>query len=79
MSNSTRLALPYIDAAQSQKHVTHNDALVALDALVQLSVKARNQIAPPAAPAEGDRYLVGANATGAFVGHDGAIAAFDDA
>ena len=53
MSNSTRLALPYIDAAQSQKHVTHNDALVALDALVQLSVKARNQIAPPAAPAEG--------------------------
>ena len=78
MSNSTRLALPYIDAAQSQKHVTHNDALVALDALVQLSVKARNQIAPPAAPAEGDRYRVGANATGAFVGHDGAIAAFDD-
>ncbi|MEI2735326.1 MAG: DUF2793 domain-containing protein [Rhodoblastus sp.] len=26
MSNSNRLALPFIDAAQSQKHVTHNEA-----------------------------------------------------
>ena len=42
MSNSTRLALPFIDGAQSQKHVTHNEALVALDTLVHLAVKARD-------------------------------------
>jgi len=78
MSNSTRLALPFIDAAQSQKHVTHNEAIVALDALVHLSVKARNIAAPPASPAEGDRFLVPTGATGAFAGHIDAIAAFDD-
>ena len=78
MSNSTRLALPYIDAAQSQKHVTHNEALVALDALVHLSVKSRTTIAPPGSPSEGDRYLVPSGATGIFAGHTNAIATFDD-
>ena len=78
MSNSTRLALPFIDGAQSQKHVTHNEALVALDALVHLAVKARDVAAPPAAPAEGDRYLVPTGASGDFAGHVDAVAAFDD-
>jgi hypothetical protein len=78
MSVSNRLALPFIDAAQSQKHVTHNEALVELDALVHLSVKARNAAEPPSAPAEGDRYLVGAAATGAFAGKADLVAAFDD-
>ena len=78
MSNSNRLALPFIDAAQSQKHVTHNEAVVALDALVHLAVKARNVVAPPAAPVEGDRYLVPPGASGAFAGHADAIAAFDN-
>ncbi|MFV0279232.1 MAG: DUF2793 domain-containing protein [Rhodoblastus sp.] len=78
MSNSTRLALPFIDAAQSQKHVTHNEALTALDALVHLAVKARGVVAPPATPAEGDLYLVGSAATGAFAGQAGRVAAFDN-
>ncbi|MCB1541224.1 MAG: DUF2793 domain-containing protein [Rhodoblastus sp.] len=78
MSNSTRLALPFIDAAQSQKHVTHNEALVALDALVLLSVKSRDVTAPPGVPVEGDRYLVGSGATDAFSARDFSIAAFDD-
>jgi hypothetical protein len=38
MSNtSTHLALPYIVPAQAQKHVTHNEALYILDAIVQLA------------------------------------------
>ena len=48
-----------------------------LDALVQLAVKERGRNAPPASPAEGDRYLVGAEATGAFAGQAGHIALFD--
>ncbi len=77
MSSTPHLALPLIAAAQAQKHVTHNEALASLDALVQLAVKERSRTAPPAAPEEGDRFLVGVNATGAFAGHEDHIALFD--
>ena len=53
------LALPYIMPSQAQKHVTHNEALQILDALVQLSLKSRRFSTPPDEPSEGDRYLVG--------------------
>jgi len=76
MTQTTHLGLPYIDAAQAQKHVTHNEALQQLDALVHLSVSARNQAAPPASPVEGQRLLVGAGAAGAFAGRDFCVAAF---
>lgn len=70
------LALPYIAAAQAQKHVTHNEALDRLDGLVQLSVKDRDLVSPPASPAEGDRYIVTTGATGAWAGWDGDVAMF---
>ena len=54
-----------------------NEALLRLDAIVQLAVIERNRDTPPAAPANGDRYIVGAAPTGAFVGHAGAVASFD--
>ena len=42
MSDTTaRLALPLLLSSQAQKHVTHNEALIALDALVQV-VKQEN-------------------------------------
>lgn len=77
MTSTTRLSLPLLDAAQAQKHVTHNEALIALDSLVHLAVKARDVNAAPAAPAEGDVYLVGASPSGAFAGHANCVAAFD--
>ena len=56
MSDATNhLLLPYILAAQAQKHVTHNEALRILDGLVHLSVLDRDLTAPPASPADGDR------------------------
>lgn len=76
MTQTTHLALPFIEAAQAQKHVTHNEGLQLLDVLVQLSVSARNQGAPPVSPSEGQRFLVGAGATGAFAGKDLQIATF---
>lgn len=76
MTETTHLALPFLDAAQAQKHVTHNEALQLLDAVVQLSVTARGQGTPPAQPSEGARVLVGAGATGAFAGKSGQIATF---
>ena len=57
-------------------HVTHNEALSTLDALVQLAVAERRP-APPGSPAEGERHLVAAGATGAFAGQEGRIAVFD--
>src|SRR3712207_6202303 len=77
MSSTPHLALPLLAAAQAQKHVTHNEALASLDALVHLAVKERDRTTAPGSPAEGDRYLVGAGATGAFAGHDDEIALYD--
>ncbi|MFA5899033.1 MAG: DUF2793 domain-containing protein [Hyphomicrobium sp.] len=78
MDDTPNLGLPYIMAAQSQKHVTHNEAIRALDAIVQLAVLDRDLGAPPGAPAEGARYIVGDSPTGAWSGHSEEIAAYQD-
>jgi hypothetical protein len=78
VDETPNLGLPYIMAAQSQKHVTHNEAIRALDAVVQLSVLDRNLTAPPGSPADGARYIVAASPTGAWSGHAGSIAAYQD-
>lgn len=78
MTDTLHLGLPLIATAQAQKHVTHNEALHRLDALVMLAVVDRDLVAPPASPAEGDRYLVRAIGSGAFAGHDNAIAHYID-
>ncbi len=78
MDTTANLELPYIMAAQAQKHVTHNEALRALDALVQLSVADRDLAIPPSSPAEGSRYIVAASASGAWAEKSGMIAAWQD-
>jgi len=65
MSESPNLNLPYLLAAQAQKHVTHNEALDRLDAIVQLSVLQSDLSTPPALPEVGERYIVAAGAVGA--------------
>lgn len=72
------LALPLLAAGQAQKHVTHNDALVMLDTLLQLSVISRTLAVPPANPADGDRYLIPAAPSDIWAGKAGQIAAFID-
>ena len=80
MSDATpHLGLPLIAAAQAQKHVTHNEALGLLDALVQLACLDKDLSAPPPSPAEGDRYLVtAASPTGAWAGLSGQVVRFQD-
>ncbi|WP_417772612.1 DUF2793 domain-containing protein [Stappia sp.] len=68
------LALPLIQAAQAQKHVTHNEALMALDALLFLTLERSDLAAAPEEAGEAARYLVAAPATGAWAGHEGEIA-----
>ena len=76
--STTHLELPYLAAAQAQKHVTHNEALRRLDAIVQLAVLTRALASPPAAPVEGDRHIVAGGATGDWTGRSGYVAAWID-
>lgn len=71
------LGLPLVAASQAQKHVTVNEGLAVLDSLVQLSVMDRTATAPPGSPAEGDRHIIAAPATGDWAGEDGKLAVFD--
>jgi Protein of unknown function (DUF2793) len=78
MTDTQNLKLPYMLAAQSQKHVTYNETLRALDAIVHLSVLDRDLAAPPAIPVDGQRYIPAPSATGAWAGKSLTIAAFQD-
>jgi hypothetical protein len=73
---SARLALPLLQPAQAQKHVTHNEAVVRLDLLVQLAVESAGDTAPPVAPSEGEVWIPGAGASGAWAGQAGRLAAW---
>ncbi|MEO9971914.1 MAG: DUF2793 domain-containing protein [Hyphomonadaceae bacterium] len=59
MSNTNKLSLPYLFPNQAQKHVTYNEALNILDALVHASIEREIQQLPSTAQA-GDCFLVNA-------------------
>jgi hypothetical protein len=72
MAETARLGLPLVQAAQAQKHVTVNEALGRLDAVVQLVLTATEDAVPPE-PASGV-YGVPEGATGAWAGRAGQVA-----
>jgi len=74
--NTMHLGLPFIEGSQAQKHVTHNEALRILDALVMLAVEDRDLSAPPPSPEEGARYIVKGAGSGAFADRDDQIASY---
>src|SRR3954468_7036289 len=78
MTDTPNLGLPFIEASQAQKHVTHNEALRILDAAIQIAVADLTRTSPPVSPAEGERHVVAAGATGAWAGQGNAIAAWQD-
>ncbi|RZO67166.1 MAG: DUF2793 domain-containing protein, partial [Parvularculaceae bacterium] len=60
-------------------HVTHNEAVRMLDALVHASVETMNADTPPPGPAPGTRVIIGTSPNGIFSGKTGQLAAFQDA
>jgi hypothetical protein len=78
MTDTPNLALPLIAAAQAQKHVTHNEALAAIDVLLQCAVLDKDLATPPVAPAEGARYIIGPSPGGGWAGQHHRIAAWQD-
>ena len=75
-TNSARLGLPFIQPAQAQKHVTHNEAIQGLDAIVQLVLVRRDATVAPADPAHGAVYALGIGAQGVWAGRDGQLGAW---
>jgi hypothetical protein len=76
MDQTPRLSLPFIMPSQAQKHITHNEAIQVLDALVQPVVESRTVSTAPTTPLAGDAYLVPSGATGTWAGHTDEIAAW---
>lgn len=75
---SANLSLSYLMSNQAQKHVTLNESLRRLDAIVQLSVDYAAQAEPTGSEPDGTRYIVADGAVGLFEGQDSLIAAFQD-
>ncbi len=65
---SANLQMPFLAPAQAQKHVTVNESLLRLDAIVQLSVVSAATTAQPASPSDGSVYILPAGKTGAAWG-----------
>lgn len=80
MDVSPKLDLPYLQPNQAQKHVTMNEALRRLDAIVQLSVLSATVGVQPTEPGNGDRYVLPAGATGTDWSGlaEGSLVAFQD-
>lgn len=77
MSDLTaNLSMPFLMPAQAQKHVTHNEALLILDAVVQLAVEGRSLDTPPASPEAGCKYIVPVGAAGLWSGQAHSVAVF---
>ena len=78
MSATPNLQLPFLDANQNQKHVTHNAALTILDALVNCNVQ--STALDDAARLARRRAVLdrGGGGTGAWAGKDATIAAWQD-
>ena len=68
------LALPYILASQSDKHVSFNAAMDVLDVASQLTVASRIRSSPPTSPNLGESWIVAAAPSGEWTGHSGEVA-----
>jgi hypothetical protein len=74
MTTSPKLGIPFISGQQAQPEVTHNQAILLLQAVIGGAITMQN--APPGAPDDGDCYIVGTAGSGAWAGHNNQIAIY---
>jgi len=72
MAETGNLGLSLLEAAQSQKHVTVNEALSRLDGICQMVLSGVEVTAPPGTVS--GVWAIGAGASDAWFGQDGRIA-----
>lgn len=70
---SPRYGLPLLFAGQAQKEAFVNEAHALADALLHCAIEGEAAF-PPATPADGEAWLVGAGASGAWLGQEGKLA-----
>jgi hypothetical protein len=78
MAKTAQLNLPLLMPSQAQKHVTVNEALVRLDAAVQLRVESSAVLVPPELASDGTSFLVPADGSGPWQGKAGQIAVWSN-
>ncbi|SLN46093.1 hypothetical protein AQS8620_01899 [Aquimixticola soesokkakensis] len=76
MTDTPRFDLPLLQAAQAQKHVTVNEALARIDAVIQCTVQGAFGNTPPVTASEGACFVVGAAPVNDWASHAGEIALF---
>lgn len=73
---SARFALPLLQPGQAQKEAFHNEALTAIDLLLEAAIEAAPMATPPGNPQLGQTWIVGAGATDAWAGQATRLAAW---
>ena len=68
VDKTPNLELNYIYSNQAQKEISVNEAFTTLDAVWNNGAISKAIARPPSSPAIGDLYIVGASATGAWLG-----------
>jgi hypothetical protein len=76
MATTPNLSLTLLEASQSQKEVTVNEALFRIDTVLNNGIIDRDLNTPPVSPLEGATYIVAASPTGAWAGKANQIAYF---
>ena len=72
-----KLTLPVLVEGQTNSESTVNETFQIVDALMAGRVEDRDLTSPPASPANGDTYIVGASATGDWASQDGNVAIYN--
>ena len=78
MENTTNLKLPLLIPNQSGKEITHNEALVIIDNILQNGIIDKDLTTPPENPNINDMYIVGEWAIGKWEGKDNYLAFYDN-
>jgi len=71
-----RFRWPLLAAGQAQKELYHNEALTAIEVLVQPVAESLGDNDPPTSPTLGRSWIVGSAPTGAWTGQAGAVASW---
>ena len=71
---TSRIQMPLLATGQSQKELTHNEALLLLDCIVHGRCSGGPANSAPAEPLEGLGYICGPDPEGEWVGKAGAVA-----
>jgi len=76
VSTSPDLGIPFVASQQAQPEVTHNEALLLLQLLLNGVITLTDT--PPGSPIAGDAYIIGPAPTGAWAGKANKLAIYTD-